>query len=406
MVGGRARPPTKGQSPTLEADIPTLDKPRTFLLWFHKVRERHPNDLFDEETIGSEGFELQEATYRPDNYDATEDVVGAFAMVEAELAESLGVLVGFRIESASQSVSPRDLFESALPPLDPANLEDVDVLPSVNATLAVGERSNLRLGASQTLARPQLRELAPFAYADYAGGYLTVGNPELHRSLIRNFDFRWETFLGGHALVAASAFYKLFVDPIEVAVLPSTELLKTWVNGGTANNWGFELEMRSDLDRLASALSAFTLNANVTLVQSKVDVPDEVRVYIPGEGGTDLSVVARERSLQGQSPYIVNVGLLYASEGGRGGTTLSALFNRFGKRIHAVGGQATPNIFEEANSQLDVVVERRINGRTKVKLSARRLLGNTARFTQYDGLLRQWDSGRTLSLSVGWDTGG
>ena len=369
----------------------------------NEVRERHPNDLFDEETIGSEGFELQEATYRPDNYDATEDVVGAFAMVEAELAESLGVVVGLRVESASQSVSPRDLFESGLPPLEPANLADVDVLPSVNATLAVGERSNLRLGASQTLARPQLRELAPFAYADYAGGYLTVGNPELHRSLIRNFDFRWETFL----LVAASAFYKLFVDPIEVAVLPSTELLKTWVNGGTANNWGFELEMRSDLDRLGSALSAFTLNANVTLVQSKVDVPDEVRVYIPGEGGTDLSVVARERSLQGQSPYIVNVGLLYASERGRGGgTTLSALFNRFGKRIHAVGGQATPDIFEEANSQLDVVVERRINGRTKVKLSASRLLGNTARFTQYDGLLRQWDSGRTLSLSVGWDTGG
>ena len=373
----------------------------------NEVRERDPNHLFDDETIGSDGFELQEATYRPDNYDATEDVVGAFAMVETELAESLGVLVGLRVESASQSVSPRDLFESVLPPLEPANLEDVDVLPSVNATLAVGERSNLRVGASQTLARPQLRELAPFAYADYAGGYLTVGNPELHRSLIRNFDLRWETFLGGNALVAASAFYKMFFDPIEVAVLPSTELLKTWVNGGTANNWGFELEMRSDLDRLAPALSAFALNANVTLVQSKVNVPDVVRVYIPGEGGIDLSVVARERALQGQSPYIVNVGLVYASEGrGGGATTLSVLFNRFGKRIYAVGGQATPDIFEEANSQLDVVVERRINGHTKVRLSASRLLGSTARFTQYDGLLRQWDTGRTLSLSVGWDTGG
>lgn len=373
----------------------------------NEVRERDPNDLFDEETIGSDGFELQEATYRPDNYDATEDVVGAFAMVEAELAESFGVLVGIRVESASQSVSPRDLFESGLPPLEPANLEDVDLLPSVNATLAVGERSNLRLGASQTLARPQLRELAPFAYADYAGGYLTVGNPELQRSLIRNFDLRWETFLGGNALVAASAFYKMFFDPIEAAVLPSTELLKTWVNGGTANNWGFELEMHSDLDRLASALSALELNANVTLVQSKVNVPDMVRVYIPGEGGIDLSVVARERSLQGQSPYIVNVGLVYTSDGGGGGgTALSVLFNRFGKRVHAVGGQATPDIFEEANSALDVVVERRINGHAKVKLSASRLLGGTARFTQYDGLLRQWDSGRTLSLSVGWDTDG
>ena len=367
----------------------------------NEVRERHPNDLFDESTIGADGFELQEATYRPDNYDAAEDVLGAFAMIEASPSESLSVLAGLRVESASQAVTPRDLFETGLEPLEGASLDDTDLLPSLNATLALGERSNLRLGASRTLARPQLRELAPFAYADYAGGYLTVGNPELHRSLIRNFDLRWETFPGGNAVVAASAFYKSFVDPIEVAVLPSTELLKTWVNGGTANNWGFELEMRSGLGRLAPALSALSVNANVTLVRSEVNVPAVVRVYIPGEGGTDLPVVEKNRSLQGQSPYIVNLGLVYAGDG----TTVSALFNRFGRRIHAVGGQATPDIYEEAGNQLDFVAERGIDGRAKVKLSASRLLGSTVRFTQYDGLLRRWDNGRTLSLSVGWETG-
>ena len=321
------------------------------------VRGRHPNELFDSETIGTNGFELQEATFRPDNYDATEDVMAGYALFDAWVTGSLKLLTGVRVESAAQEVAPRDLFDIGLDPLDAARLNDTDLLPGLNLTLRLRQGMNLRLGASQTLARPQLRELAPFTFADYAGGYLTVGNPELNRSLIRNLDARWETFLGGNSLVAASAFMKTFVDPIEVVVLPSTELLKTWVNGGTANNRGVELELRTDLGRISPAFRPLSLNANLTLVQSEVSVPGVIRVYIPGEGGSDLPVVEKDRALQGQSPYIVNVGLTYARESAQAedrhalhphNFTISVLFNRFGRRIDAIGGQATPDIHEEA----------------------------------------------------------
>ena len=370
------------------------------------VRERHPNDLFDPETIGSNGFELQEATFRPDNYDAGEDILAGYALFDAEVTGSLKLMTGLRVESATQTVSPRDLFDLGLEPLPGANLDDIDLLPSLNVTLRMREGMNLRLGASRTLARPQLRELAPFAFADYAGGYLTVGNPELDRSLIRNFDVRWEAFAADGGLLAASAFYKSFANPIEVSVLPSTELLKTWVNGGTANNWGVELEMRSDLGRISSALKPVSLNANLTLVQSRVNVPGVITVYIPGEGEAQLPVVEKNRALQGQSPYIVNVGLTYARRDRNAAEqAVSILFNRFGRRIDAVGGQATPDIYEEARSQLDVVVERRIPSGAKLKLSASRLVGGKVKFTQDGGLLRQWDRGRTFALSVGWDTG-
>lgn len=378
------------------------------------VRQRDPNDLFDGETIGSNGFELQEATFRPDNYDAEEDILAGYAMFDGEVTGSLRLMTGLRLESAKQEVAPRDLFDMGLDPLDAAHLDDTDLLPALNLTVRLRERMNLRFAASRTLARPQLRELAPFAFADYAGGHLTVGNPELRRSLIRNFDLRWENFLGGRSLLAASAFYKTFDNPIEVAVLPSTELLKTWVNGGTANNWGVELELRSDLERISPALRGLSLNTNLTLVRSAVSVPAVIRVYIPGEGGSDLPVVAKDRALQGQSPYIVNVGLTYAGEPGSAGSshdrrmrnlTVSVLFNRFGRRIDAVGGQATPDIYEEPRSQLDIVVERAISGGARLKLSANRLVGSEVRFTQGGGLLRRWDTGRTVSLSIGWDTG-
>ena len=369
------------------------------------VRRLDPNELFNPTTIAQDGFELSEATFRPDNYDATEDVAAGYVKLEGEVSDRVKIMTGLRVESAQQEVTPFDLFPTpGLTPIPGARLDDRDLLPALNVTLQVAENMNVRLGASQTLARPQLRELAPFAFADYAGGYLTVGNPELSRSLIQNYDARWEWFFGTGAILAFSGFYKTFDGPIEVAVLPSSELLKTWINGGEANNYGLEFEFRSSLDFLASSLASLALNANLTLVESEVTTPATIRVYIPGEGGTDLAVAPKTRALQGQSPYVFNVGLSYANNTGTSQATV--LFNRFGRRIDAVGGQATPDIFEEARSQLDVVLERTLFSGTKVKLSAKNLIGNVVEFTQGGGLLRRWDTGRSFSVSVGWSTGG
>ena len=369
------------------------------------VRRLEPNELFNPTTIAADGFELQEATFRPDNYDASEDVVAGYGKFEAELFPSIRVMTGLRVETARQEVTPFDLFPSGQTPIPGASLENTDLLPALNLTFSVAEDMNVRLGASRTLARPQLRELAPFAFADYAGGYLTVGNPELSRTRIQNYDARWEWFFGTGALIAASGFYKTFDDPIEVSVLPSSELLKTWVNGGTAENYGVEFELRTDLGFLSSSLSSFSLNTNLTLVESEVTTPATIRVYIPGEGGSDLAVAPKNRALQGQSPYVFNAGLTYATQSGSGWLA-TILFNRFGRRIDAVGGQATPDIFEEARSQLDVVLERTFIGGTKAKLSASRLVGNEIEFTQGGGLLRRWDAGQTVSFSIGWSTGG
>jgi hypothetical protein len=59
---------------------------------------------------------------------------------------------------------------------------------------AVRQDQNLRSGFSQTVNRPEFRELAPFEFTDIVGGRAVVGNPELTRALIRNYDVRWEWF--------------------------------------------------------------------------------------------------------------------------------------------------------------------------------------------------------------------
>ncbi len=370
-----------------------------------EVRTRDPNDLFTPATIGPGGLQIVESTFRADNYDASQSIYAGYAMVDLELLPRVRVLTGARVERATQTVTPFDLFPTNQEPLDEAILDDTDLLPAVNLTYSPNSQMNIRLGASQTLARPQFRELAPFTFADYAGGFLTVGNPVLGRTLIRNFDARWEWFPGLGSLIAVSAFHKDFDDPIEVVVFPSTELIKSWTNADGATNYGAEIEVRAPLGALGPAFRPFALNANLTLVESDVHIAETATIYLPGTGTIDLTGLEdRNRPLQGQSPYVVNLGLSYASA--RLGTTATLLFNRFGRRIDSVGGRTLPDIYEEARSTLDVVLQQPLAGGVSVKLSAKRLVGNEVAFTQSGDVVRGYDTGRTFSVSLSWGAGG
>lgn len=358
-----------------------------------------PNELFAPGNISPTAFEIQESTFASDNYDASQDVDAAFVMLEAEPVSRIRLSGGVRVERAAQSVTPRDIFGSQVTVDGAAEVEDTDLLPAVNVTLEATESMNVRASWSRTLARPQLRELAPFAFADYAGGSLITGNPALGRSRIANYDLRWEWFPQSDAVVAVSGFYKNFEDPIEVLVLPSTELIRSWVNAPEATNYGVEIELRSSLGIIAPALSDFRFNGNLTLVQSEVQAGGTTTVYIPNQGPVELSTIDRDRALQGQSPYVLNLGLTWFSEGA--GASASLLYNRFGERIDAVGREASPDIYEEARNQLDLVLERGF-GAFKTKLSLSRLLGNEVTFTQGGEVLRQYDRGRSVSVSVSW----
>src|SRR5690606_10294571 len=73
----------------------------------------------------------------------------------------------------------------------------------------------IRASASQTLARPEYREIAPVAGRDVLGGEQFRGNPDLARTLIRNFDLRWEWYPNAGEVLSFGVFAKSFVDPIE-----------------------------------------------------------------------------------------------------------------------------------------------------------------------------------------------
>jgi TonB-dependent receptor len=368
------------------------------------VRTLSPNELFGGPGtyIDPNGFALQEATFPTDNYDASQDQQAGYAMIELQLTDALRISGGARVEHSIQKVTPNDLFGTGFTSSAAARLETTDVLPAINATLALTDRLNLRASGSRTLARPELRELAAFKFADYAGGYLVVGNPSLGGTAITNADLRLEWFRTPRSVLAVSTFYKDFKDPIETAVLPSTELIKTWVNARGGQNYGIELEARSPLDFLGEGLSDVLVNGNLTLVRSSMNTGGAVDVYLESSGATQITMEERDRALQGQSPYVVNLGLTWAPGGG---PSASLLFNRFGERIDAIGAQSLPDVYESARNQLDAVVEWPLLRGWRARVAASRLLGNVVEFTQGDDLLRSYDLGRSVSFGLSWVRG-
>lgn len=363
-------------------------------------RELSPDELFSPENIGPDGFEVQEATFAGDNYDARQATYAGYGMVDLELLPRLSASFGGRVEWSDQRVDPVSTFDASVARVGAAGLDNVDVLPALNLTWGVTDAMNLRLGASRTLARPQFRELAPFAYADYAGGYLVRGNPILERARVRNLDVRWEWFPTYEATVAVSGFHKSFDDPIEVLVFQQgAEFAKSWVNAGSAENYGAELELSSSLRPLWSALDDFSFNGNLTLVRSSVSIDEPVEMMMPDVGTLAFDLEDDERPLQGQSPYVVNVGLSYTHP--TAGTSASMLFNRFGRRIESVGLQPLPDVYEEARNSLDLVVRQPL-GDWSLRFAAERLLGSDVEFTQGGDLLRGYELGRVFSLSVSW----
>ena len=303
---------------------------------------RPAEELFTSSFIGP-NFQLKEETRPTDQYDAAQETLSAYGMVDVPLAVRLRLVAGARVENFRQQVDTKDPFARAVfgtTGVIRANLDETDVFPAVNLVYSIRNNQNLRVGVSQTVNRPEFRELAPFEFTDVVGGRATVGNPDLRQSLIQNVDVRWELFPGsGEEVVAASFFYKNFDNPIERIVEPTAQLRTSFTNAGSARNAGFEIEGRKALGQY------LFLGANYTYVDSEVTLDAAARQV-------QTSLV---RPLAGTSKHLFNT-MIEVSNAGYSGRLL---LNFFDDRISDVGSLGLPDIIQDARSSLDLVFARR-----------------------------------------------
>ncbi len=288
-----------------------------------------------------------------------------FLQFDNQFSNAVRVVWGLRVENFDQLVGsvkrwdPRHSYSKVL-----------DFLPGLNATFKLNSKTNLRLSGSQTVIRPELRELSFLNIYDFELNASVQGNPLLKRTKISNFDLRYEVYPKVGEVFTAGLFYKLFNDPIEQLFNEGAGGASTFSfqNPDKATAYGLEVEFRKKLD-FASALKNFTFQINASYIKSNVK-----------DQGFQI-----DRPLQGQSPYLLNVGLLYDHE--KSGVSSTLLFNQVGERIYLVGdltsGAGSPNIWEAPRPLLDYQLAKKImDKKGELRLNISDILNATQYFYQ------------------------
>ena len=321
------------------------------------------------------------------SYDASDRTVAGYAMIDWGFGDKVRVIAGARAEAADITVnsSTQGGFTAS------AKLKNTDVLPSLLVNTKLSETQNLRLGVTRTLARPEYRELAPVTFRDVLGGVSVTGNDKLLRTLINNYDVRYEIFPADGAVFSVGAFAKVFDKPIErVESATSGAYQARFQNVQRATNVGVELEARTELSFLggwAETLSGFS---NITMMKSSVTL-DTMQA---------LTVTDKTRQLVGQAPYVVNLGLTYSSRSGSTSATL--LYNVVGERIFAAGVLPLPNIVETPRNVVDLALRFPVRGQLAARVDARNVLDARYRFMQGTLEREGYNAGRSLSIGFSW----
>jgi hypothetical protein len=329
--------------------------------------------IFLPQNISEEGFLLEEITQLEDKYFGVSIVNAGYLMFDNKVSDKVRLVWGARAENFQQVLTSKrsDLKRVVV------DTDKWDVLPSLNFVYSINQKNIIRIAGSQTVARPEFREIAPFSFFDYEQNYAVSGDTTLTRSKIYNADLRYEWYPKAGESISVGVFYKNFNDPIELRAINSNPRRYSYQNADKATSFGFEIEARKSLDFIGKSFENFSIFSNLTYITSEVELKSTSST---GER------VSFDRPLQGQSPYLINVGLQYNNKNGDLSSTL--LYNRVGQRIALVGDVkqlGLYDIYERPRDQVDFQLTKRIfNKRAEIKLNIADILNQKYFF--YDNI--------------------
>lgn len=330
-----------------------------------------PDAYFNDDNMGIIGYDSTRNRYvfgniivdkdvSGNSYSGYEQIGAAYAMLSYNLTMRLKIIGGIRYERTDFQVGEGDSL----------GIHVNDVLPSVNLTYALTDNMNLRASYNHTLARPNMRETAPFASFDFIGGVIMNGNPELKRTLIKNVDLRWEYFPNSGELIAVGAYYKDFKDPIirqNLVGLGNPQV--KYSNVDKAMVTGLELEFRKNLNIISPALKDFKMGMNLSYIYSAVDIIDEEYEIISSRNPEFDKPV---RPFQGQSPWLVNANLIYSNA--HNGINSSLSYNWYAPRLSEVSDKGTPDIYESTKGMVNFVFKKQFGEHFSGSFTAKNLL--------------------------------
>ncbi|NGP54212.1 TonB-dependent receptor [Thioalkalivibrio sp. XN8] len=357
-----------------------------------------PEMILIPERIGPNGFQLVNASTaaaggeNADNYQGTHDILAGYFMGDFYIGSDYRLQAGFRVESSDLTVTTNSLVAQGA--ISEGRIDETDILPAVNFTWFIDDQSQLRAALSQTLNRPQFRELSPAPYRDPETRFEAVGNPNLDQAEILNLDLRYERYWSNDEGFTVAAFYKDFTDPIEVVTIgggSDDRGVRSFANADSATLYGLELDGRYSM---ASMFEATPIVSNMYLAANFAWIDSEVTV-----GVSDIGVATNaERRLQGQSPWVANLTLGYSNPEREIDAAL--LLNAFGERITEAGVNGVEDAKEQTAPQLDFNYTQALFDNWVLGLKARNLLDSRIEVEQGDFIQRSYRTGRTYSASL------
>lgn len=345
------------------------------------------------------GNYLTAAISERSSYDANQIISASYFMLETSVYD-LKIVAGARLESTDLNTTSRDTTLSDVDRV--GSIVQKDVLPSLLFIYSLSEKVNFRASVSRTLARPTFRELAPYISFDFVGDNLFRGNAQINRTLITNYDLRYEWYPTAGEVVTFGAFYKKMDNPLERVIrFDISEKAESIQNVETGSVRGVELEIRKKLGFIGNIFNKFQLNTNFTLVESSVEIPEAELVNMRQTDDNPPTT----RPLTGQSPYLVNIDLNYFSSENGINSTLS--FNRFGDRLSRVTFGSTPNVFERSYSMLNYNASKQFGRHFTFSFSVNNILNPDIRFTQdfrgQEYVFQRYSQGRTFAFGAKYD---
>lgn len=341
------------------------------------------------------GLFVDDNSLEQNAYDGTEKIAAAYAMATYEIVPNLKFIGGARIENTDIFVESRK--ENMPDSLRIGQITNTKVLPSANLVYALTPDINIRASYSQTLGRPNMRELAPFFSFAFEGAPGESGNTRLQATDIKNYDLRFEYFPNPGEIIALSLYYKNFQNPIVYTFRDDINPTYTWDNVPEADVYGIELEVRKSLKFITPALQDWRIGTNLSVLTSNSTIPEDElvtrEIFFPGE--------ANERPFFGQSNFLINAFLNYYNRDIELDFTTS--YNYFGDRLNFTG-KALPDIYERGRHGLEVSIKKGFaQNKYSIKLAGSNLLNpDYELFGSYNGQDYSYQRnqlGRTYTVS-------
>jgi len=371
---------------------------------------RRPGDIINGATLAGFNVTLTEGAPIP-VVDAALEVHGAYGLIRWLAADTLTIEAGLRYEDGTQVAAPDPTIGVAAGTiLNTTNIQNDYFLPSATITWEPIDDLQLRVSGSQTIARPQFRELVEQTYFDPEGNRRYQGNPFLQDSELLNFEARAEYYLNNQDRVSLAGFFKEIDNPIENFLVNASGQLRTsFANAPSAQLYGVELDAVYGIDLYNLGGSFFEtkqilIQANYTYTQSEISVSPGDIASVPGNPTQDASNLFDDGApLVGQSDHIANLSV--GLEDTEKVQQFTILLNYASDRVTLRGGNF-PDVVEDPGLTVDLVARSEIKLGIPMELSfqVRNIFGRDNFEFQDNGTNRleinTFQVGTTFSLGV------